>query len=78
MRNAPDRPEPGKVGVLVIRVWLEGTADHPQLRIRLTGRKDVTRDVVDTASASRIESALARVRDWLEQFCHSTQANSGR
>ena len=78
MRNVPDRPESGRVGALVIRVWLEGTADDPQLRIRLIGRQDVTRDVEETASASTIEGALAPIRDWLEQFSHAAQARLGR
>jgi hypothetical protein len=71
MRNAPDHSEPGRVGVLILRVWLEPTADDAQLRIRMVGRDDVSRDVEDTASASTIEDALARIRDWLEQFSSS-------
>jgi hypothetical protein len=77
MRNAPDHPEPGRVGVLILRVWLEATADDAQLRIRMVGRYDVSREVEDTASASTIEDALARIRDWLEQFSSSAPGSSG-
>jgi hypothetical protein len=78
MPTAPEGPQPDRVGALVLRVWLEGTADDPTLRIRLTGRSDVTQDVVDTASASTIEEALARVRDWLEGFYSSARGSSAR
>ena len=68
MGNAPDDPDPGRVGAIVLRVWREGSASDAQLRIRLIGRDDVTQDVEDVASASTIEDAIARIRDWLEQF----------
>jgi hypothetical protein len=60
--------ESGKAGALILRVWLEGSADDPQLRIRLVGREDVTRDVEQTESVSTIEDALALIQDWLERF----------
>jgi hypothetical protein len=78
MSKAPDTPELMRVGALVLRVWQEGTADDPRLRIRLIGREDVTRDVVEQASASTIEEALAHVRCWLEGFCSSTRGSSVR
>jgi hypothetical protein len=78
MPEAPDRSEPRRVGALVLRVWLEGTAEDPRLRIRLVGREDVTRDVADTATASTIEDALAHVRDWLERFCSSARGRAAR
>lgn len=68
MDHPPDDPDPGTVGAIVLRVWREGPASDARLRIRLVGREDVTQDVEDIASASTIEDALARIRDWLEQF----------
>jgi hypothetical protein len=68
MGNAPDDPDPRRVGAIVLRVWREGSASGAPLRIRLIGRDDVTQDVEDVASASTIEDALACIRDWLEQF----------
>jgi hypothetical protein len=68
MGNAPDDQDPGRVGAIVLRVWREGSASDAQLRIRLIGRDDVTEDVEDVASVSTIEDAIARIRDWLEQF----------
>lgn len=68
MLDASSDPESIRAGALVLRVWLEGTAGHPLLRIGLTGRQDITREIDDTASASTIEDALALVRDWLERF----------
>jgi hypothetical protein len=64
----PDGPAPARVGVLVLRVWLEGTAGDPVLRIGLTGRHDITRTADETASASTARDALAYVRDWLTRF----------
>jgi len=68
MDYAPDDPDPGRVGAIVLRVWREGSASDAQLRIRLIGRGDVAQDVEDVAWASTIEDALARIRAWLEQF----------
>jgi len=68
MGNAPDDPDPGRVGAIILRVWREGPASDAQLRIRLIGRDDVTQDVEYVASASTIEDAIACIRDWLEQF----------
>jgi hypothetical protein len=74
MSEAPDGSPPRKAGALVLRVWLEGTADDPRLRIRLVGRQDVTRDVRDIAAASTIDDALDHVRMWLDRF----RASAGR
>jgi hypothetical protein len=68
--TARDR-DPGRAGALILRIWLEGSGDDPQLRIRMIGRLDLDRDVQDTASASTIEQTLAYVRDWLERFVSS-------
>jgi hypothetical protein len=67
-----ERPgQPGSAGVLILRVWLEGSSGDPQLRIRMVGRRDLARNEQDTATASTIEETLAYVRDWLEHFAMS-------
>ena len=63
--------DPGRAGALILRIWLEGSSDDPQLRVRMISRLDLDRDVQDTASASTIEQTLAYVRDWLERFVSS-------
>ncbi len=47
----PSAPEPGQeqlpgsgVGVLILRVWSEGTAADRQMRMRIVSREDVTSD----------------------------------
>jgi hypothetical protein len=77
MPSRLDTPEPEKAGVLVLRAWLEGTPGHPQLRVRLVSRDDVTRDVEDTAASSTVEDALAFVRDWLTRFLASAPRDPG-
>jgi hypothetical protein len=77
MPKSLDTSAPERVGVLVLRAWLEGAAHDPQLRIRLVSRDDVTRDAEDTASASTIEDALAYIRDWLARFSAAPR-NSAR
>lgn len=68
MPNRLDSPEPERIGVLVLRAWLEGTPDCPQLRVRLVSRADVARDVEETTAASTVDDVLAFVRDWLTRF----------
>src|ERR1700686_5723016 len=55
MLSAGRRGEAGVTGVLILRIWVEGSSDDPQLRIRLVGRQDLARNAQDTASASTIE-----------------------
>jgi hypothetical protein len=64
------RPHGGqeKAGVLIVRVWLEGSHGDPRLRIRIIGRADLDRYGQETRSASSVDEALAYVRDWLEAF----------
>jgi hypothetical protein len=58
----------GQAGVLILRVWLEGSANDPQMRIRMLGRPDLNLDTQDTMAAATIGEALAYVHDWLERF----------
>ena len=71
MFSAPRPREPERAGVLILRVWVEGSGGDQQLRIRIVGRPDLERDAQDTASASTIEATLAYVREWLELFAIS-------
>jgi hypothetical protein len=59
---------PHRTGVLLLRIWLEGGRDDPQLRIRIVGRQDLAEDAQDDASASTVEEALVLVSDWLQRF----------
>ena len=71
MLSAARHSEPSRAGVLILRVWVEGSGGDQQLRIRMVGRPDLRRDTQDTATASTIEATLAYVRDWLEHFAIS-------
>lgn len=71
MPSAARHSEPSRVGVLILRVWMEGSGADPQLRIRMVGRLDLECDAQETATASTIETALAYVRDWLASFAIS-------
>jgi hypothetical protein len=61
------RDPPEKAGALIVRVWLEESAD-PKLRIRMVGRLDLERDDQVTAAAADIDEMLAYIREWLERF----------
>jgi hypothetical protein len=78
MPKTSDGQDPYRIGVLVLRAWLEGTARDPKLRVRLVSRDDVAREAEDTASASTIEDALAYVRDWLARLSATAPRNPGR
>jgi hypothetical protein len=71
MLSASRHSEPGRAGVLILRVWLEGSGADRRLRVRMVGRLDLDREAQDTASASTIDETLAYVRDWLERFARS-------
>jgi hypothetical protein len=60
-------------GVLIIRVWQEGSCANPQLRVRMVGQQSLARNVHDTVTASTIEETLAHVGDWLRRFATSTR-----
>jgi hypothetical protein len=71
MLSASRHSEPSRAGVLILRIWVEGSSGDQQLRIRMVGRPDLERDAQDTASATTIEATLAYVRHWLELFAIS-------
>jgi hypothetical protein len=67
MLGAERHSPPAVAGVLILRVWLEGSSDR-QLRVRMVGRQDLARNDQDGATASTIEETLAYVGDWLQRF----------
>lgn len=71
----PSAPEPGQeqlpgsgVGVLILRVWSEGTAADRQMRMRIVSREDVTSDLEQTVSLTSRADSVAYIQAWLERF----------
>jgi len=77
MLSARRYSHPARAGALILRVWLEGGSDDPQLRVRMIGRPDLDWDAQDTEAASTIEETLAYVRIWLERFTVSGRSGPG-
>lgn len=65
--------QPGVAGVLIIRVWQEGSSANPQPRVRVVGQQDLARNGQETATASTIEDTLGYVGDWLQRFAASSR-----
>jgi hypothetical protein len=55
-----------RIGVLVIRAWVEG--DPGGVRMRITCTSDISTREEDATSAASIDEACAIVRRWLEAF----------
>jgi hypothetical protein len=62
--------EPQRVGVLVIRVWLEPAGGG--VIARITGRRDVLSADDETIVVTGDEAAVAVVRDWILAFEHAS------
>lgn len=60
--------QPEATGVLIIRVWQEGSRSNPQLRVRIVGQQSLARKGQDTVTAATIEDTLAYICDWLQRF----------
>jgi hypothetical protein len=58
-------------GVLIVRVWREGSSANGLFRVRMVGQQDLARQGQETATASTIEDTLAYVGDWLQRFAAS-------
>lgn len=71
MLGAERYTQPEVAGVLIVRVWREGSSAGPQFRVRMVGRQDLARKGLETATASTIEDTLAYVGDWLRRFAAS-------
>ena len=66
MATGPRDPQE-KAGALIVRVWLEESAD-PKLRIRMVGWLDVEEDEQVTAVTADIDEMLGHIRGWLDRF----------
>jgi hypothetical protein len=75
MFGGPRRGLPGRTGVLILRVWLEGR--NPTLRIRMTARRDLDLDDEETTVAGTAEEALAYIHAWLDRFGASGEDSGG-
>jgi hypothetical protein len=62
-------PTPERTGILIVRLWIEATADSG-LRARITQTQDATGPDQATASAATPEDIYALVRTWVEAFVH--------
>jgi hypothetical protein len=60
----PDEPE--RVGVLVVRVWLEPAGDGVVARI--TARRNVLTDDEEAVVVTSGEAAVGVVREWIAAF----------
>jgi hypothetical protein len=56
-----------RIGVLVIRAWLEEGTDADRLRARITRTSDVTQPAVEAVSISEVE-IVEIVREWLGEL----------
>jgi hypothetical protein len=68
MLGTERRNPPEATGVLIIRVWKEGSTANPQLRVRMVGHQGPGWNGQDTVTASTIEDTLTYVGDWLQCF----------
>jgi hypothetical protein len=57
--------EPERVGVLVIRIWLEAGSGP---RARITATFDILNEVPTIVTASSVEEVCSIVREWLQDF----------
>jgi hypothetical protein len=64
-----DPPTP--VGVLLLRVWVEGNTER-ELRGRIVSSRDVEGQDQETAAVGSREIACRYVCDWLEAFAAET------
>lgn len=62
----PSEGAPTRVGVLVIRAWVE--PGRRTLVARVTGRQDVEAEEETTVTVTGSEAALAVASDWLAAF----------
>ena len=57
---------PDRTGVMVVRIWIDGTGK--QIRARLTETLDITSHEERTQAAASVDEVLAIVREWLGRF----------
>lgn len=61
MPSGPDR-----TGVMVVRIWIDGTAG--EIRARLTETLDITTADETVRTAASVDEVLTIARDWLGAF----------
>lgn len=71
MLGAERNTQPEMAGVLIVRVWREGSSANPQFRVRMVGQQDLARKGQETATASTIEGTLAYIGGWLQRVAVS-------
>jgi hypothetical protein len=57
-----------RVGVLVVRVWIEADANGDGLRARLSSRLDIDEEGEQTSAAGSIDDIVDQARAWLKRF----------
>ncbi len=62
---------PPPVGVLIVRVWLDG--EPAQTRMRITFSPDISRSSREMHGATNAEDVCEWVRKWLRTFTEETQ-----
>jgi hypothetical protein len=57
---------PDRVGVLVVRVWLEAGSQQP--RVRIVARVNIAEPREITRAASSVDEVCELVGDWMAEF----------
>jgi len=57
----------GRIAVLVLRAWADGPLPGG-LRVRITSTQDISAGQEMSILAADVDSVLAGVREWLEEF----------
>jgi hypothetical protein len=57
---------PDRTGVLVLRVWTEGSLDA--IRLRITMVDDLSGNEEEQYVAASVDDAATTIRDWLERW----------
>ncbi len=64
-----------RVGVLVLRIWIEPDDPPGTVRARITASRDVLRGERESIAAASPEQALELIRAWIDRFvAHQTGA----
>jgi|tagenome__1003787_1003787.scaffolds.fasta_scaffold9462246_1 hypothetical protein len=60
---------PDRTGVLVLRIWTEGSRDN--LRLRITMVDEVSGGDEEQRVVASVDDAVGTVREWLERWTDS-------
>ncbi len=64
-------PGDERTGVMVVRIWFEGT--EGVIRARLTETLDITATEETSRAAAGVEEIVEIVREWVERFVNAGQ-----